>query len=306
MHQQVKPRLAKWPFFIGDAVLLLMACWIYGHGKWPMGASEIFLYVVAVALGALLGVTPFLLEYWAAVRLAEAADFATTATQLQNLDRIASHINGATAQWQQVQAESVKTICATKEIADRMTAEARSFTDFIQQANTGEKATLRLEIEKMRRAENDWLQVVMRMLDHVYALHNAALHSGQRGLIDQLGHFQHACHDVCRRIGLVPFLAVAGQPFDPTSHRLVDEHTNVPAEARVSETIATGYTYQGQRIRLALVSLQQTDLPDPPANRTASAATTRKQLREIQSTDGAGHSSDPDRLTSPATQPPLL
>ena len=42
----------------------------------------------------------------------------TAAGQLQNLDRVVGHINGATAQWQRVQEESTKTVCAAKEIAD--------------------------------------------------------------------------------------------------------------------------------------------------------------------------------------------
>ena len=228
MKKHVELKLVKWPFFAGDAVLLGVAWLIYSQSKLPMGPWEIFFCVLAVALGASLGVAPFLLEYRAVAKLAEAGALADTVAQIQHLDLVAIQINRATAQWLGVQEESTKTVCAAKDIADRMTAEARHFTDFLEKANTGEKANLRLETEKLRRAENDWLQVLMRILDHVYALHRAALRSGQPGLVEQLGHFQNACHDVSRRIGLVPFLAAAAKPFDTVRHRLVDEQATAP------------------------------------------------------------------------------
>ena len=58
---------------------------------------------------------------------------------------------------------------------------------------------VRLEVEKLRRAEGEWLQVLVRVLDHVYALHLGALRSGQPNLIEQLSNFQNACRDAARR-----------------------------------------------------------------------------------------------------------
>ncbi|MBI3850606.1 MAG: nucleotide exchange factor GrpE [Verrucomicrobia bacterium] len=306
MNKSVGLNLVKRPFYLGDAMLVAVAYLVYYQSKSPMGSLEILFCVVAVGLGAALGVTPFLLEYRAAVKLAEANGLATTVAQLQNLDRVASHISGATAQWQRVQEESSKTVCAAKEIADRMTAEAHAFTDFMQKFNSSEKATLRLEIEKLRRAENDWLQVLMRILDHVYALHQAALRSGQPSLVEQLGHFQNACYDVSRRIGLIPFVAATGQPFDPKQHRLVEEQGKVPPDACVSESIATGYNYQGQLIRLALVSLQPTVESHSPAASSDSASASSNKMRNSQLLDDTVSAENTAESISPTEQPPLI
>ena len=298
-------------------MFLAVAYMIYFQSRLPMGPWEILFCVIAVAFGASLGVTPFLLEYRAVVKLAETAGLSTAVAQIQNLDRVASHINGATAQWQRVQEESTKTVCAAKEIADRMTAEARAFSDFMQKANTSEKATLRLEIEKLRRAENDWLQVLMRILDHVYALHQAALRSGQPGLVEQMGHFQSACYDVSRRIGLIPFLAAPGKPFDGKNHRLVDDKAIAPADACVSETIGTGYTYQGQLLRPALVSLQATEQPNAPvtdliaasvarSSTELNAAATHKKMHHNQRMDDSVAPEATTELISQKEQPPLI
>jgi hypothetical protein len=75
-------------------------------------------------------------------------------------------------------------------------------------------------------------------------------------LIEQLGNFQNACRDVARRTGLVPFVANPGDPFDQNFHQLADPNVQVQMDSKVEEVIATGYTFQGQLLRPALVTLQ--------------------------------------------------
>jgi molecular chaperone GrpE (heat shock protein) len=134
-----------------------------------------------------------------------------------------------------------------------MAAEVREFTEFMQKANDGEKATLRLEVEKLRRAEGDWLQVLVHLLDHVHALHTGATRSGQPRLIEQLTNFQNACRDTARRVGLVPFAAAAGEAFDAKRHQLVNGEEMPANGAVIGETLATGFTFQGRLVRPALV-----------------------------------------------------
>jgi hypothetical protein len=73
-------------------------------------------------------------------------------------------------------------VTADNEIAERMTAEAKGFAEFMQKANDSEKAHLRLEVDKLRRAEAEWLQIMTHVFDHVYALYAAAAKSGQPNL----------------------------------------------------------------------------------------------------------------------------
>src|ERR1041384_164055 len=145
-----------------------------------------------------------------------------------------------------------------------MGAEVQAFTEFMQRVNDSEKATLRLEAEKLRRAEADWLQVLVRLLDHVYALHLGAVRSGQPQLIDQLTNFQNACRDAVRRVGLTPFVGEPSEPFDGQRHRPFDGEELPPAGAKITETVATGYTFQGRLLRPALVRLQNGAPADTP------------------------------------------
>ncbi len=272
MQDLIGPKLPKWPFYLGDALLLFCAYFIYAQSKLPMGFLEMSFAVGCVAGGAVLAITPFLLEYRAVVKLAEAGALTAVVAQIQNLENIATQINGATGRWQNVQDAADNTLAAAKGIAERMAAEVAAFTEFMQRINDSEKATLRLESEKMRRAEGDWIQVLMRVLDHVYALHKGALRSGQPNLIEQLGHFQDACRDAARRVGLASFAPDGAEPFDGQCHQLADGDSKLAAGAVIGETIAAGYTLQGRLIRPALVRLRDNGAEGAEASNSTRAA----------------------------------
>src|ERR1041385_4975843 len=158
MQDSTAPRLAKWPFFLGNALLLALAWFIFHYGKRPLGGWEVLALVVCVGVGAMFSIWPFVLEYRSAAKLLETVALTSVVSQVQNLEQLAGQISGATAQWQTVQESADKTARQAKEIAQTMADEAKAFNEFLQHANDSEKSTLRLEIEKFRRVEADWLQ----------------------------------------------------------------------------------------------------------------------------------------------------
>lgn len=256
MRDQTEPQLAKWPFFVGDSLLVGAAWFIYLHSKLPMGPWQIAFVVLCVGCGALLGVMPFLLEYRVFAKLAEARELATVVSQVKNLEALSAQISGVTGQWLSAQENADRTAAVAKSLADKMGAEAKAFTEFLQKAGDAEKAALRLEVEKLHRTEAEWLQVLIRILDNTYALYQGGVRSGQANLIEQLGNFQNACRDTARRVGLTPFVPVEGERFDTQKHQLVDGSGKPPEEGTVGETVATGYTFQGRVLRPALVRLR--------------------------------------------------
>jgi len=256
MHDRTNPRLSKWPFYLGDGLLLGLAYFIQSQSQRPMATWELGLMTVCVVVGAVAAILPFVLEYRALARLAEASGLATTVEQIQNLDQLAARISSATGSWQLVQDAAEKTSSGAREITQRLAAEVAAFGQILDRANDQEKATLRLEVEKLRRAEGEWLQVLVRILDHVYAVHQGALRSGQSNLIEQIGHFQSACRDVARRVGLTPFVAGEAEPFDGERHQILNGDGTPPTGGLVESTIATGYTFQGRLLRPALVRLR--------------------------------------------------
>jgi len=275
MNEAPDWKIPKWPFLLANALLLAAAAVLIYKAAHPISELEIGITTGCVALGALLGCLPFILDYRATAKLIEVNAVGTVAEQLNDLKKYSAQIAAATDQWALVQeatkGNTEKTVAAASDIAERMTTEIREFNDFQLKLNDTEKGALRLEVEKLRRAEGEWLQVVARILDHIFALQNAAARSGQPELAEQIGQFQNACRDAARRVGVTPFQAAPEEKFDAQKHR-VHGVENPPAEAVVAETLAPGLTFQGRLIRPALVRLQDASAPAAEPLAAAEAA----------------------------------
>ena len=261
-------QVPKWPFLAAGAALLVVAAILACRPAHAITPTEVLLATASVALGALLVCLPFILEYRATSKLVELNALGAVSDKLQNLEAFSAQISGATDQWARVQEttqiSAEKTVTSAREISERMVNEVREFNEFQAKMNDAEKGALRLEVEKLRRIEGEWLQVVARILDHIFALHNAAARSGQPELAEQVSQFQHACRDTARRVGLVPYDVAPGEPYDAERHR-VHGVENPPADGVVAETLAPGLTFQGRLIRPALVRLQEATAPAPAA-----------------------------------------
>jgi len=266
------PSTPRWPFFLGDAVLVVFSFVLFYGSPASSGCPVLIACTVCIALGAFLGVLPFLLDDRAARRQEEAAGLASTVNQIQNLESLAGRIADATAQWQSIHDQASQTATAARSTAEAMSTEMKSFIEFLEKANDSERQHLRLEVEKLKRGESDWVAVLVRVMDHVYAIHAAGVRSGQPTVINQLTQFQNACRDAIRRVGLAPVDVEPGTPFDPEKHQLPPD---VPARpgARVAGTLATGFTLRGERIRPPLVQVvgQTSDAPGEPAEHSESS-----------------------------------
>lgn len=262
MTQIVPIRLNKLPFILSDIALLALAAVIVWRTQTPMTVGHALVCLGAIAIGAWFGILPFLREYQSAARLTEAQGLSDAVAHMQDflvqtkdLRRVQDEIAGATAQMKTVQQHSERSVTVAHEISERLERELANFTAFVQKTQDTEKNHLRLEIDKLRRGERDWLQATVIILDHIYALNQAAARSGQPGLIAQLTQFQGACRDVVRRVGLVPYAPAVGDAFDPNAHQLEPNVTEPSSPSLVTEMLATGFTFQGELVRRALVRI---------------------------------------------------
>jgi molecular chaperone GrpE (heat shock protein) len=249
-------RLPLWPFLVADTLLLGAGGLLLWQGHRPLLWWEAALMIVCGTTAAGSLVFPFARRNGDEQALSQARLLAQATGQLEKIDRVVAQITGATNQWSEYQSHASETVSAAKGVAESMAAEARNFTEFLQKANDTERAHLRLEVEKFRRAEGEWVQIVVHILDHVFAVFQAAHRSGQPALVEQMSQFQNSCRDAARRIGLVPTLGKPGDPFDPNLHKLA-ENVSPNGSAIVAETLATGYTFQGQVIRRPIVALKE-------------------------------------------------
>jgi molecular chaperone GrpE (heat shock protein) len=249
--------LTNWAFLLGDLLLLLFAGWIMGQGNWVRERWLVPVSGGAILAGAILLIIPYVLAHRLRMKQIDADILKAGLEPIKNLESVANQISLATGQWQTVQEIAEQTTLSIKNITERMAAEAKAFAEFLQKANETEKQHLRLEVEKLRRGEGEWLQVVVATLDHVHALHQAGMRSGRPNLIEELSRFQAACRDVARRVGIAPLMAQRGDRFDSVIHQLARPDGELPPDAQVEEVIALGYSFQGQLIRQALVTVSE-------------------------------------------------
>ena len=274
MSLHTVPKTAKWPFFVGDALLLSLAWFVYAQATMPFNGPTLAACVACVTLGAVLGIAPFILDYGAGVRLAESEGLTGTVEQIRGLQTIAAAVASATGKWQGVHEQASSAVDAARQVSDKMSEEMTSFMDFLDKAKDSERQHLSLEVDKLKRAESDWLGVLVRILDHAYALRLAAVNSSQPKVVDQLTQFQTAIRDVARRVGLTPFEAQAGTEFDSTRHQLPNGE-EVASGTRIAATMATGFNFRGQMIRPVIVALENRE----------NAASTEQPGQSLQSAD---------------------
>jgi molecular chaperone GrpE (heat shock protein) len=263
MNDVTNWKVPKLPFLVPAALLMVFGFYYVLHAALPIHHWEIA--AGCVALGALLGVVPFYLDYRAMEKAIEVNALGAVAEKIQNLEKISEQINSATNHWAVIQgtvsAEAGKSTAAARAIADKMTEEARRFSEYMIKMNDSEKATLRLEVEKLHRAEGEWLQILVRILDHVFALHTGAVRTGDQRFIEPIANFQHVCIETVRRLGLMPFIAEPDEPFNAERQQVVGQPEKIPDGAVVAETIGAGYTFQGKLLRPALVRLHEAEAP---------------------------------------------
>src|SRR4030095_401444 len=161
-------------------------------------------------------------EYQTITKLAEADRLSDAAARLSQLDQLADRIAGATGQWQAIQERADQTAENSRKVVDRLAREAETFATAVSRSSEGEKQTLKLEVEKLRRAEGDWVQTVGRIMAHLFAFHVAAVRSGHSAVTEQIDRFHSACREALRRVGFLPIVATPDEPFDPRRHHTVD------------------------------------------------------------------------------------
>ena len=245
-----------------------------------------------MALGAVLGVIPFILDYRAMGKALEVNALGAVAEKIQNLEKLAAQISSATNQWataeESIRGQAEKTTLAAKAIADRMTTEVIEFSDFMKKMNDSEKATLKLEVEKLRRGEVEWLQVLVTILDHVFALHTGRRAFRRR----EVGRAHHEFPECLSRCGPPPRArAVCRRGGRTVQCRTPSGRWTArkpPAGAVVAETIGSGYTFQGQPLRPALVRLRDANCAGakPPAEKPAPAALCPRRYAENRAEKG--------------------
>src|SRR2546421_12578670 len=92
MRNLTEPQLAKWPFFLGDVLLIGAAWFIVSQTKLPISMGQMLFVVLCVGGGAWLAIMPFLFAYRLALKRAEARQLANTDARMRNFRALAAEL----------------------------------------------------------------------------------------------------------------------------------------------------------------------------------------------------------------------
>ena len=186
----------------------------------------------------------------------EIAQLSSVTKEVNKMEDVAKQIVECTGNWTQAQEASAQSVASAKEIASQIAEDATSFTTTMAELNDSRLKSLELEVEKLKRAEQDWGGIVVGQLDLVYRLRESAVLSGKEQFIETMTSFQAQCRDIARRVGLTAYDAEEGTAFDPEQHQLADVDAKPGKNAKVAATKLPGFKLQGRLVRKAVVALK--------------------------------------------------
>ncbi len=244
----------KWPFLLADIIFIGLGYWISTLIQGEAQSWQVISILACAFLGAGFAVAPFYFEYRAESKAVEIAQLTSVVKEVSKIEAVAAQIAEASNSWGAIQDASAQTAKLADEIATGIAATVKDHDEFMAAANTEQLATLKLEAEKLRRTESDWVNTLVNVLDLVYRLEQSALASGKEQFIETMALFQRQCRESARRVGLVAFEAELGTAFVSEEHNLPDDEPGREG-AVVAETRLPGYRLQGRLVRKPLVRL---------------------------------------------------
>ena len=141
-------KAAKWPFVLGDVLLLGAGGWVawaLHEGRLPWGTGTAALVVGAVAAGAWVLITPFLRDHEAASRLVEQEGLAGTLEQVRHLESAATGIATSAGHIQSSQQALGKAMAAAEQVAARLAEERKALAELQARTLDHERQTMRIK-----------------------------------------------------------------------------------------------------------------------------------------------------------------
>jgi outer membrane biosynthesis protein TonB len=149
--------MTRWPFFLGDLLLLLIALLVLLTDGPPPGIGAIVVAVVCVAAGIGLLLVPYMLDYEARLRVAEAAVRETTDSQARRLVQTTEQLAHAVSRSQSTEEQAGQALGALEELADKLSAQAEELAQTLSRSSDREQAELKALVDRLTRERDEQL-----------------------------------------------------------------------------------------------------------------------------------------------------
>ncbi len=151
-RQASPPPVKRWPFLLGDALLLAVAFGaVAAGGQSPLETGTIIVVAACALLGVGLFVTPFLLEYDARVRLAEASVRDQLDHQAKRLTQVAEQLSHAISRSQSTEEQAGQVLGTLEELSEKLASQSDDLAQSLARASDREVNELKAEVERLAR-----------------------------------------------------------------------------------------------------------------------------------------------------------
>lgn len=226
--------MPRWPFIAGDVVLLALAWLALPHDGTPPGLGAIILAAICVIAGIALLLAPFLLDYEAHLRLAEAAVREAADQQARKLAQTAEQLAHAVSRSQSTEEQAGQALGALEELAEKLGAQADELaqvaTRLAEREQTGQKA----ELDRLVQERDDALaaldarvSTVAAVLAEAQAASRKAASTTARALEEVRNRFD----DLNARLDRAPEAGPPAAPADETADAAGPAASSAPASA---------------------------------------------------------------------------
>ncbi len=160
MNHSSPPRPPKWPYFLGDALLLALAGGIGLSAATPISPVALSVVFGCVALGSILAALPYLLDFLADQRAAEALLQQKLETQNNKLAHATETLAATSSQLKAAHEAAARAVHAADTLPYRLQEKIAEFTNQLQERDDEEKAAMAKELEALRDAEGKRLSAL--------------------------------------------------------------------------------------------------------------------------------------------------
>jgi hypothetical protein len=160
-HPDEAPKLNPWPFLAGDVVLLASAYLIANQARAPLSGASLIVVGGFVALGAVLGVVPFLVNYTRRQELALAERQSEIAALAQSTATSAEQLSIAAAGLNSIAEISTKNLKAAESLPHKLQEKINDFKTQLNEVAVIENESLAQEINTLRSSETERLEAAL-------------------------------------------------------------------------------------------------------------------------------------------------
>ena len=161
MNLPSSPRPPKWPYLLGDALLLALACSVGLSAESPFSPLVLSVIFGCVALGCVLAALPYLFDFFAEQRATVLEFQRKLEAQSARLAHDIETLAAAGTQLKAAQEAAAKAVHTADALPYKLQEKIAEFTAQLQQHDDEEKAAMTKELEALRDTEGQRLTALV-------------------------------------------------------------------------------------------------------------------------------------------------